>query len=173
MINEQSNPYVDHLCNHVALLWKSLVESRSVPSAVKDHAWELLIQSGYLALLDGFARVSYCSTEGRSLMSMDLASFATGTSPQGIKERNSYQVSGPPAVTLARGKEYVDAYIKASYLPKGDMMEWIANNHQDYPQNYCLSLISAVVQGTEANDMICKVQSIYSDGLVGMTQRSK
>ena len=42
------------------------------PPQVKIAIWTEIVQAAMGSLLEGFARVERCSTEGRSLMSMDL-----------------------------------------------------------------------------------------------------
>jgi hypothetical protein len=71
-------------------------------------------------LLEGFSRVPYCSTEGRSLMSMDLAAFADGIDAASIIHRldSDKLVSAPPLVTPRRGMRYIDMYIKVFYYPE-------------------------------------------------------
>lgn len=67
-----------------------------------SETWNQLVESGFLALLEGFAKVYDCSTEGRALMSMDLASFSTAL----------------PSSKPTRGMQYVDMYIKVFYFPE-------------------------------------------------------
>ena len=42
------------------------------PPQVKVAIWTEIVQAAMGSLLEGFARIEKCSTEGRSLMSMDL-----------------------------------------------------------------------------------------------------
>jgi hypothetical protein len=79
-----------------------------------------MIEGSYACLLEGFALIPYCSTEGRALMSMDLASFAAGIHPSAVMDRLEYQVEYPvpPKPDLAKGMLYVDTYIKGFYYPQ-------------------------------------------------------
>ena len=74
-----------------------------------------------MVLLDGFSKVPYCSTEGRALMSMDVASFRSGTSPRSVAERLEEDYASscplPEDITPYRTMAYVDTYIKIFYLP--------------------------------------------------------
>lgn len=73
-----------------------------------------------MVLLDAFSKVPFCSTEGRSLMSMDLASYASGTRFESIASR----LEGYPQASIAfpdfssyRSMAYVDTYVKLFYFP--------------------------------------------------------
>jgi hypothetical protein len=120
-LNEYSSHYVDETCDRYAFIWHSLSSPPSaLPHGILKITWEHICEGGFLSLLDGFSRVPYCSTEGRSLMSMDLASFAAGIDTVSIIERlkadESFSV--PPLVSPSRSMGYVDMYIKVFYYPE-------------------------------------------------------
>jgi len=94
-------------------------ESGNLPKAFIQHLWQEMAEASYLAMMEGFSRITYCSTEGRSLMSMDLAGLASGMSPSNVSERleDHASVDKPPSVVLARGRTYVDTFIKIFYFP--------------------------------------------------------
>ena len=167
-LNENSNEYVDVLCGRCALLWQFLSTSGKLPSDVKNYTWERLVAAGFLAILEGFARVPYCSTEGRSLMSMDLGAFNHGISPRSIMERmDDDGFDKPPATFLVRGRQYVDTFIKVFYFPDEDMLTWMASNHRNYHRNHLLSLI-AEGNGRPKNKhqeaLIHSVMNLYKAG---------
>ena len=98
-MQEHANNYIDDLCNRCSCIWAALsVSPQKLPASLLREAWESLIEGSYASLLEGFSRVSRCSTEGRALMSMDLASFAAGTDPSSVMERLEYQIEyeAPP-----------------------------------------------------------------------------
>ncbi len=76
-----------------------------------------------MVLLDGFSKIPFCSTEGRALMSMDVASYRSGTSPRFIAERlrdtgtSAKSCPVPTAARPYRTMAYVDTYIKLFYFP--------------------------------------------------------
>lgn len=120
-MNEHSNDYVDEFCDRYALIWNSLSSpSSSLPRGIIEVTWEHICEGGFLSLLEGYSRVPYCSTEGRSLMSMDLAAFADGIDAASIIHRLEADVlaSAPPRVTPKRGMRYVDIYVKVFYYPE-------------------------------------------------------
>ena len=119
-LNEHSNQYVDETCDRLALIWHSLSSPTSaLPHGILKVIWEHICEGGFLSLLDGFSRVPYCSTEGRSLMSMDLSSFSSGIDAASIISRlEDESFSVPPPVSPNRGMRYVDMYIKVFYYPE-------------------------------------------------------
>jgi hypothetical protein len=120
-LNEQPNDYIESLASRCSCIWAALsVSPHRLPDGVRKAIWEDMIEGSYACLLEGFARIPYCSTEGRALMSMDLASFAAGIHPSAVMERLEYQVEypAPPKPDLTRGMRYVDTYIKVFYYPQ-------------------------------------------------------
>ena len=98
---------------------------------IQNSIWENMVVAGFLSLLEGFSRISSCSTEGRALMSMDLATFTSEvTSPKSMRNRvesifgesimknKELELSSPPAATVSRGMKYVDIYVKVFYFNK-------------------------------------------------------
>ena len=115
MLNEYSSNYVDETCDRYALIWHSLSSTTpALPPGILRTTWEHIVEGGFLSLLEGFSRVPHCSTEGRSLMSMDLASFASRVYCLDIEK----SIHPPPPVSPKRGMRYVDMYIKVFYFPE-------------------------------------------------------
>lgn len=142
-MNEHPNEYIDALCGRFADIWAGLsLSKKKLPRGLLETAWEDMVSGGYMTLLEGFSRVPYCSTEGRALMSMDLASFAAGIDPSSIMDRMGGECAckAPPKVNPFRGMRYLDTYIKVFYYPKEDVIEWIRHNYENYQLNHCLSL---------------------------------
>jgi len=120
-LNEHSSDYVDEICDRYAQIWHSLSSPPSaLPRGILEVAWEHICEGGFLSLLEGYSKVPYCSTEGRSLMSMDLAAFADGIDAVSIIHRLEADdlASAPPRVSPKRGTRYVDMYIKVFYYPE-------------------------------------------------------
>lgn len=158
-LSESSHYYVELVGARYAFIWRFLSTSAKLPIGVRRHAWESLVAIGYATFLEGFARVPYCSTEGRSSMSMDLAAFGAAVSPSSIQQLmdNDCIPRPPTTATQARGRQYVDTYIKVSYFPQEDVMKWIATNFSEYHLNHSIALT-----GGRA-DLIKCVESLYED----------
>ena len=84
------------------------------------QAWDSVIESSFVSMLEGFSRVS-CSTEGRASMSIDLATFCASINGKAIQTRleSYFKCVGklPPSSAPPRGMQYVDLYVKVFYLP--------------------------------------------------------
>jgi len=79
-ISEQHNEYVVTLVRKCGEFWGSLqgVGDNAVPLIVREEIWQYVVRSIMEALVEGFASVKNCSTEGRALMSMDLIALQNG-----------------------------------------------------------------------------------------------
>ena len=162
-LNEHSNQYVDDLCQQLYDLWEHISMSGHIPPGAKTQVWHDLIQNGYLCILEGFSRVQGCSTEGRSLMSMDLAAYTVGMASRTVVEalQDSEGALPPTNVQVSRGRAYVDAFVKASYLPRDDLMEWIEQHYTEYPLKSCLSLVRSVATGRDVQELSETVKTMY------------
>jgi hypothetical protein len=152
-LHEHPNDYVDLLTDKCSFIWGYLVASTKMPQTIMKNTWENLVQACYVSMLEGFSRVSYCSTEGRALMKLDLACFAAGITPESVSERldNILPVNKPPTVHPARGMTYVDTFVKVFYYPKDDAMQWIAENYSNYHMNHSLALANSIAASNPEN----------------------
>eukprot|EP00553_Chaetoceros_curvisetus_P014202 CAMPEP_0204637816 /NCGR_PEP_ID=MMETSP0717-20131115/37528_1 /ASSEMBLY_ACC=CAM_ASM_000666 /TAXON_ID=230516 /ORGANISM="Chaetoceros curvisetus" /LENGTH=281 /DNA_ID=CAMNT_0051657335 /DNA_START=34 /DNA_END=876 /DNA_ORIENTATION=+ len=126
-LHEHCNTYVDNLSDRYVALWTHLCTCslKSLKEILFD-AWRYVVESGYLALLEGFSKIYDCSTEGRALMSIDLATFSSNMNKHtmvSVESVNSPFLV-PPSVDPKHGMEYVDMYIKVYYFPDEDVMNW-------------------------------------------------
>ena len=120
-LNEHANDYVDVLCSRCSCIWGALaISPRKLPVGVRNMIWEYILEGSFCSLLEGFSRVPFCSTEGRALMSMDLASFFAETKPSAVMEKLEFdpKYDTPPNVDPLKGMRYVDTYVKVFYYPK-------------------------------------------------------
>jgi hypothetical protein len=119
-MKEQSNSFVDDLCERSAHLWGCMSSSTRLPPSAILFTWNELIRSAFMLLLEGFSKVVNCSTEGRSLMSMDLATLSHGFIPaivQAEVEDEYPNIGTPPQAYRDEMMRYVDKYIKVFYFP--------------------------------------------------------
>ena len=118
-MQEHSNAYVDSLCERSASLWGYLSSSTTLPTPALHYTWNHLIWSAFMLLLEGFTKVN-CSMEGRSLMSMDLATLSHGFMPDTLMaelEDDFPGISPPPQICREGMMRYVDTFIKVFYFP--------------------------------------------------------
>jgi len=118
---EHSNVYVDEMVERCSFLWCNLSTSFRMPPPALRFTWEQLVWVAFMTLLEGFSKVPHCSTEGRSLMSMDLATLSHGLHPESVKtallERHQSIITTPSDSCREDMMRYVDTFIKVFYFP--------------------------------------------------------
>jgi len=151
-MQEQSNSYVDDLCERSAFLWGYMSSSTRLSPPALQYTWDQLVRSAFLLLLEGFSKVPNCSTEGRSLMSMDLATLFHGLIPETVQAEvvDDYpSISPPPNACREEMMRYVDAFVKVFYFPNQDIIDWITVNWGEYHLDHSLSLITSKSAGSK------------------------
>lgn len=168
-LNEHPNNYVEDICEKCSLIWGFLCTSGKLSEIIQNDTWNRINAMAYQALLEGFARVPRCSTEGRALMTLDLASLSDGLMPDVVSDRLK-EISlplTPPLATVERGLRYVEAYIKLFYFPKEDVIRWIADNYCEYRCTHILALATAAPDHPERSpemsdsDLLEQLEKIY------------
>ena len=115
-----------------------------------------IVGGGIMALVEGFSKIPSCSTEGRSLMSMDVSAYRSIL--QKIQSPSSLSQRSQPY----RDVQYVDTFIKMFYFPHGDAMAWMEENCGKYHYSHLLALIMATATNAgEAKKSIQKLNVLY------------
>ncbi|XP_013417386.1 syndetin-like [Lingula anatina] len=129
----QHNNYVDVILRELQVFSNRLngVSRRvPLPEAVSKVMWEHVIGLANRTLVEGYASAKKCTNEGRALMQLDfqqlLMKLEKLTNIRPIPER-----------------EFVDAYIKAYYLPETQLELWI-RDRREYSPKQLISLINCV-----------------------------
>lgn len=123
-ILSQHNPYVDMLLRQMQTMivdieslgsgeeaMRRLPMSRALVGAFVREALKLVMRR----LVDAYASVKKCSNEGRALMQLDFQQLV-------VKLEKLCDVRPIPE------KDYVEAYIKAFYLPDSSIEKWISDH---------------------------------------------
>ena len=169
-LHEYCNDYVDELSYRCALIWGYVAASNKLPLIITRETWEGIVSASYLSLLDGFSRIRQCSTEGRSLMALDLATFKVGLSPTNIAEKldGIVLVNKPPPINPEVNFFFVETYVKVFYYPSDDVFNWIKDNCDKYGLNHCIGLALAVFLSNqeeksedEFNVLLTRIKSLY------------
>ncbi|KAJ8298925.1 hypothetical protein KUTeg_022985 [Tegillarca granosa] len=132
-IMSQHNPYVDLLLKDFELINSRLMELNRrvpVPKVVYDTLWEHTIRLSNRVFVDGFAGAKKCSNEGRALMQLDFQQFLS-------KVEKVVDIKPLPE------REFVEAYIKAYYLPESQFETWL-HEHKEYSNKHLFALITSV-----------------------------
>jgi hypothetical protein len=132
-IMSQHSPYVDSLLQELQLFDQHLeVVSKRVPipKAVSDALWEHLVRVSCSTFVEGFAAAKKCTNEGRALMQLDFQQFLN-------KLEKLTDLRPIP------GREFVEVYIKAYYLPEAQLETWI-HDHKEYNTKHLLALVNCL-----------------------------
>lgn len=126
----------------------------SVPFQAREVIWTEVAQSVMETLVEGFSRIRKCSTEGRAVMSMDLQ--------QAQLALDKIHKARP-----ARGKVFVDNYVKAFYFMEADLITWISQNWESYQQQHMVALVAQGVarmrtRQRRKNELVEQVKSLYA-----------
>ncbi|KFM29317.1 Coiled-coil domain-containing protein 132 [Auxenochlorella protothecoides] len=104
---------------------------------------QLLRQLGVFAdrvahacVLDSVARVRSCSLEGRAAMTLDVQGVAHGL-----------RRLAPLPVGAQAGLARADAYVKAFYIPVGELTQW-ALAHPEYTREQILALTACIADSS-------------------------
>lgn len=151
-MKEQSNAYVDDLCERAAFIWGYMASSMRLSPPAMQYIWNQLVWSAFMLLLEGFSKIANCSTEGRSLMSMDLATLSHGFIPETVQdevENDHPSIGPPPHACREEMMRYVDTFIKVFYYPNEDIINWIKENSGNYHLDHSLSLVTSKAAGSK------------------------
>ena len=115
--------------------------------------WENAALAAADAMVAGFARVRKCTMEGRGLMSLDLQVVL------GALKKLAPHAAVP---RLEAAMRTVDTYIKAFYVPEGELLHW-AQTHPEFTQAQVLALVGQIAFGFkwgrgQLSDMRAKIE---------------
>lgn len=116
--------------------------------------WENAALASAEAITNGLARVRKCSLEGRALMSLDVQVVIGG-----LKKMAPH----PAYPKLDTAMRSVDTFIKAFYLPEGELLHW-SQTHPEYTPAQIVALINQISYAfkwgrNQAKDMITKIEA--------------
>jgi len=134
-IMSQHSNYVDNLLREMQVLSMRLGEVSKrvpIPQEAYNILWRHCIRLTTRTFVEGFASARKCSNEGRALMQLDFQQFL-------MKLEKITDLRPIP------DKDYVEAYIKAFYLPENILEEWIIA-HKEYSPRQMTTLVNCISQ---------------------------
>ena len=133
--SNDSSAYVRVILQRMAQLRQSIDrlcdQGRAFSEEAAERIWKSVVDTVMARMVDGFSEVKKCSTEGRGLMCLDIATLEKGVKDiKGGADLFALQKdNGRPAV---RGRLFVDAYVKAFYIERDeDVLSWITQHKDD------------------------------------------
>ncbi|XP_053678442.1 syndetin [Anopheles nili] len=115
-VNVQHSPYIDTINRGVQYFAMKLEEETSSVLLSRDVLWDSFVHVLTHLLVEGFSNAKKCSAGGRALMQLDFTHFWS------LLEI----VSGGKH---PEHRAYVEQYVKAYYLPKDLLEQWLLEPH--------------------------------------------
>ncbi|KAK2140314.1 hypothetical protein LSH36_1395g00066 [Paralvinella palmiformis] len=101
-----------------------------IPKAVSAVIWKHCIRLSNKTFVEGFSCAKKCTNEGRALMQLDFQQFL-------MKLEKLTDLRPIP------DREYVEAYVKAYYLPESQLESWI-REHKEYSNKQLTGLVNCL-----------------------------
>jgi hypothetical protein len=158
------NPWVDVLVNNCKDVWEFLNEDNEysyVHQLAKEQMWMELCQAAFDLVLDAFSIAKKNSKLSTSTTSSE------NTRQSILSDINSLQTSLEliHGCRPARGKEYLEEFIRATGLSEDDMMNWVRENWQIYAYRHLNTLINqtlgSVLKKNKLKDSLSILDSLY------------
>jgi len=158
-MKSEASQYVKKVTLRMRKVWSHLQrnskEGSAYPLATITSLWDATICECFEQILSGFSAVQTCSTEGRMLMTLDVATLFS-----------NIQEIAPCGDSGTMAKERVNDYIKAHFLDREqDLLEWVRGNHSrfevDEMTTLALSGIGAKLSATNRSKLEQAVSKTY------------
>ncbi|CAJ0941523.1 unnamed protein product, partial [Mesorhabditis belari] len=131
-LQSQHSEYADFILKDVELFCKRLDAVSfcvTVSPATRRLFWDRLIYYTFKALVQGFSEsAGKCSSEGRALMQLDFQHLLG-------------KLEAISSIRPFPHTAFVDAYIKAYYLPEASLEQWVVQ-HSEYSPRQLISLLN-------------------------------
>uniref|UniRef100_A0A182K9X2 Syndetin C-terminal domain-containing protein n=1 Tax=Anopheles christyi TaxID=43041 RepID=A0A182K9X2_9DIPT len=121
-VNVQHSPYIDTINRGIQYFAMKLEEQTSTVMLPQDVLWDSFVHVLTHLLVEGFSNAKKCSAGGRALMQLDFTHFWS------LLEI----VSGGKH---PEHRAYVEQYVKAYYLPKDLLEQWLLEPHGYSPKH--------------------------------------
>uniref|UniRef100_A0A182PG97 Syndetin C-terminal domain-containing protein n=1 Tax=Anopheles epiroticus TaxID=199890 RepID=A0A182PG97_9DIPT len=133
-VNVQHSPYIDTINRGIQYFAMKLEEQTSTVMLPPDVLWDSFVHVLTHLLVEGFSNAKKCSAGGRALMQLDFTHFWS------LLEI----VSGGKH---PEHRAYVEQYVKAYYLPKDLLEQWLLE-----PHGYSAKHLAGLVQCACSSD---------------------
>ncbi|EAA06241.5 AGAP000343-PA [Anopheles gambiae str. PEST] len=133
-VNVQHSPYIDTINRGIQYFAMKLEEQTSTVMLPPDVLWDSFVHVLTHLLVEGFSNAKKCSAGGRALMQLDFTHFWS------LLEI----VSGGKH---PEHRAYVEQYVKAYYLPKDLLEQWLLE-----PRGYSPKHLAGLVQCACSSD---------------------
>ncbi|XP_069681255.1 syndetin isoform X2 [Periplaneta americana] len=137
-VMSQHSQYVDILLRELQVFSMRLEEVAMripIPREVYITLWENIVHLTSNTFVEGFSNAKKCSNGGRGLMQLDFTQFLS-------------KLEKLTSIRPIPGKDYVEQYVKAYYLPEAALEAWV-KEHNEYSCKQLLALVSCACQNNK------------------------
>ncbi|XP_061725447.1 syndetin [Cydia pomonella] len=134
-VEVENSPYVDMITRKIqvfALRLENISKKVTLNLEIINSIWAMVSKFIVHLLVEGFSNATKCSNGGRGLMQLDYRQLFVKI------EKNS----GLKPVPY---QEYVDRYVKAYYLPRNELEEFV-RERLEYSNKHLLALVSCACE---------------------------
>ncbi|KAI1728650.1 vacuolar-sorting protein 54, of GARP complex domain-containing protein [Ditylenchus destructor] len=136
-LQSQHSVYVDYLISEIGAFNNNLARvslNANISQDLSVVVWSCLFSCIFRTLVQGYSEASKkCSNEGKALMLLDF-------------ELLNKELETLTGLRPLPHKSFLESYIKAFYLPAGDLDEWIVHHTE-----YSVSQVTALLHGNTVN----------------------
>uniref|UniRef100_A0A182IUR2 Syndetin C-terminal domain-containing protein n=1 Tax=Anopheles atroparvus TaxID=41427 RepID=A0A182IUR2_ANOAO len=151
-VNVQHSAYVDTINRGVQYFAMKLEEQISLVMLPREVLWDSFVHVLTHLLVEGFSNAKKCSAGGRALMQLDFTHFWS------LLEI----VSGGKH---SEHRAYVEQYVKAYYLPKDLLEQWLLESH-GYSSKHLIGLVQCACSSDKKTRqrLLALVESTHDQG---------
>lgn len=134
-VAETHSPYVDLIFRRIqyfALRLENISAKVTLNAEVLTSVWSMVSKFIVHLLVEGYSDATKCSNGGRGLMQLDYRQLFMKVE----------KVSGLKPIPY---QDYVDRYVKAYYLPRNELEEFVRERH-DYSNKHLLALVTCACE---------------------------
>lgn len=158
------NAWVELLVSNCREVWGYLNENNEfalVHELAREQTWMELCQAAYDIVLDTFSKSKKNNALGSTTTSSDACRQGIIIDLAALQS----SLDGVHSCRPARGKEYVEEYVRATGLSDDDMMHWVRSNWQMYAYCHMKALISqtlaSVMKKTKQKECLVELDGLY------------
>jgi len=160
-LREENHEWVNKLVDNCSEVWEFMMltdQFAECSSLVREQVWLEVCQCAFDLVLEGYGKVRKCSSEGRAAMTMDVFALHEGL--------NTVHLCRPP-----RGKHHIDSFLRMSYMPEDEMMQWVQENWQSFAYRHILGMLvqtlTSVLNSKKLKDATAVIDTLYDVDNIG------
>ncbi|XP_058128051.1 syndetin [Anopheles ziemanni] len=155
-VNVQHSAYVDTINRGVQYFAMKLEDEISSVTLPRDVLWDSFVHVLTHLLVEGFSNAKKCSAGGRALMQLDFIHFWSLLEIVSGGRHHEH-------------RSYVEQYVKAYYLPKDLLQEWLLEPH-GYSTKHLVGLVQCACSSDKKTRqrLLALVESTHDNSSISL-----